>query len=272
MWQTHHGASCWSRVKWGPPGLWMPGQGISSHPLRMSSQEVLLSVKVGKQCFFTRRTKNLWTLPSCSIPEGDRVNVHLQQSWPPELAFSPILFLHSLADLVRGGQEPQPRAPLGERAGSCVAPLLKVDSWPRKVMALSNSERSGDEAASVGLRRHIQALAALERILETLYQILFCFLHRPLKETAATASKGTLSHHSPPMSCQEPVMAQVHPQHPSPSLGQSPSFPTCRQLSWGRLQAKAQGGQAANNLHTLVPYLVITTVQMPVEAHHLPCK
>lgn len=175
-------------------------------------------------------------------------------------------------DLVRGGQEPQPRAPLGERAGSCVAPLLKVDSWPRKVMALSNSERSGDEAASVGLRRHIQALAALERILETLYQILFCFLHRPLKETAATASKGTLSHHSPPMSCQEPVMAQVHPQHPSPSLGQSPSFPTCRQLSWGRLQAKAQGGQAANNLHTLVPYLVITTVQMPVEAHHLPCK
>lgn len=31
-------------------------------------------------------------------------------------------------------------------------------------MVLANSERSEDEAASVGLRKHIQALAALERI------------------------------------------------------------------------------------------------------------
>lgn len=111
-------------------------------------------------------------------------------------------------------------------------------------------------------------LAALERILETLYQILFCFVHRPLRETAAIASKGSLSHHSPPMSCQEPVMAQVHLQHPSPPLGQSPTFPTCVQPSRGHLQAKAQSGQATNNLHTLVPYLVIATFQMLAYTYH----
>lgn len=77
---------------------------------------------------------------------------------------------------MRGGQEPEPRVPWGNEPGPV---LLHCSRWildPHKVMVLANSERSGDEAASVGLRKHIQALAALERILETLYQIfiLFC--------------------------------------------------------------------------------------------------
>lgn len=167
---------------------------------------------VGKWCFFTRRVKNPRTLPSCPIPEGDGVNVHLQQSWPPELAFSPVLFLHSFGPTWWGeDRNPSQEFP-GEtsRVLCCSIAqggfLTPTRSWFLQTLKGVEMElpRWGSENTS-RLWQHLRGFWKL------CTRFLFCFVHRPLKESAVTTSKGSLSHHSPPMSCQESVMAQVHP-------------------------------------------------------------
>lgn len=138
-------------------------------------------------------------------------------------------------NLVRGGQEPEPRVPRGNEPGPG---LLHCSRWildPARSWFLQTLKgvklklpRWGSENTS----RVWQHLRGFQKLCT---RFLFCFVHRPLKEAAVPTSKGSPSH-SPPMSCQEPVMAQVHPQHPSLPLGQSPSFPTCGQLSQGQRQ------------------------------------
>lgn len=184
---------------------------FQSHSTGIWKQEASLPVKVGKCCLFTRRLRGPTTLPSCSIPEGCRVNVHLQQSWPPELAFSPVLFLHSLAQLSEGRTGAGAKSLTGEMSLVLSCSIAQGGFLTPQGHHAYRLWKEWRQSCLGGTQKTHSGLAALERILETLYQILFCFVHRPLKETAAIASQGSISHHSPPMNCQESVMAQVHP-------------------------------------------------------------
>lgn len=192
----------------------MPGQGISiSLPRGMLARSV--AVSHGWEMVLLHK-KSEWRIRElCPLVQSQRVMglmFTFSRADLPNLRSLQSCFFTLLAQLGEGRTETRAKSSLGKQAGSCVAPLLKVDSWPPQGHGSCKLWKEWRWSCLGGAQKtHPGFGSTWEDSRNFVPEFLFCFVHRPLKETAVTTSKGSLSHHSPPMSCQESVMAQVHP-------------------------------------------------------------